>query len=110
MKRVLPNWQISRSKVQLVTTLVLLRERAKTLRASYKKHWEVMRNITPTKVMFTSSEGTGDAVDRQERWLAYTEDHLPLIERFANRIHLSKEASVRWKNANRSRGSLRRDC
>ena len=53
-------------------------------------------------------EGTGDAVDLQERSLAYIEDHLLLIERYANRIPLSDKASMRWKSSNRSGGSRRR--
>ena len=79
MRLVLPKWRITRSNVELVTTLALLRERAKTVPASYKIHWEVLQNATPAKFMWTSPEGTGDLVERQERFLAYIEDHLPLI-------------------------------
>ena len=63
MKLVLLKWRITRSNVQLVTTLVLLDEQAKRVRASYKRHWEVMQNIAPAKFTWTSPEGTGDVVD-----------------------------------------------
>ena len=51
MKLVLPKWRIARSNVQLATTLVLLSDLLKTVRASYKRHWEVMQNATPAKFM-----------------------------------------------------------
>ena len=102
IKLVLPKWRITMSNVQLVTTLVLLLERAKTLRASYKSHWEVIQNTTLANFMWTSQQGTGAAVDRQERFLAFIEDHLPLIECYDSRILLKSQAWIGWKNVNRS--------
>ena len=54
MKLALPKWWITISNKQLVTTLVLLRERANAVGATSKRHWEVMQNITPSKFTWKS--------------------------------------------------------
>ena len=108
MRLVLPKWRITMSNVVLATTLVLMREQANTARTSYKRKWKVLLNATPAKFMWKFPEGTGDAVESQERLLAYIEYHLPLIERYADRIRLSDQALTRCNNANRSGGSRHR--
>ena len=107
-KLVLPKEKITIENVKDVTTLVLLRLRAKTVRATYKRHWECLRNIKPRKFEWTSPEGDGDASSRQEALLSYIEEHLPLIESYANKIRLSELMMYRWKQANRSGGDRHR--
>ena len=88
--------------------MVLLRLRAKTVGATYKRTWECLQNIKPQKFIWESSEGSGDACARQKALLYYIEQHLLLIDRYSNKIRLSEAASFRWKNANRSGGSRHR--
>jgi len=57
---------------------------------------------------WTSPEGDGDAVDRQDKLLHYIEQHLPLIEQYGNSIRLSESASKRLAQANRSGGDRHR--
>ena len=78
------------------------------MRASYKRHWEVLKNIKPQKFDWESPEGDGDAVSRQDNLLRYIEEHLPLIEKYGRQIRSSDFASRRWAVANRSGGSRHR--
>lgn len=100
--------QITLENVKSVTTLMLLRLRAKTVRATYKRSWECLKNVKPRKFDWTSPEGDGDAVDRQDKLLHYIEQHLPLIEQYGNSIRLSESASKRLAQANRSGGDRHR--
>ena len=47
------------------------------------------------KVHVDNPEGTGDAVDRQERLSGYIEDHPLLIERYVNRFRLREQVLMR---------------
>ncbi len=83
---------------------MLLRLRAKTVRAGYKRHWERRKNIKPRKCKWESPEDDGDASDRQDKLLDYFEQHLPSIERYAYQIRLKESASARLRRANRIGG------
>ncbi len=87
--------QITVRKLPKVTTLVLLRIRAKTVRATYKRHWECIANLKPLKFEWESPEGDRDAASRQEAFLRYIEAQLPLIDNMVNRIRLSETATKR---------------
>ncbi len=99
-----PKEDITVHDLSAVTTLKLLRLRAKTLRATFKRYWECMENIKPRKFGWDTSEGNGSAFDRQEKLLNYIEQHLPLIECYWYRIRSSKSVMKRWAKANRSGG------
>ena len=62
----------------------------------------MLAEYKPHKFVWRSSEGSGDACAGQEALLHYIEQHLPLIDRYYNKIRLSEAASFRSRNANRS--------
>ncbi len=88
--------QITVRNLHQVTTLVLLGMRAKTVRATYKRHWKYIANLKPRKFLWDSPEGDEDAASRQKALLTYIEAHLPLIDSMATRIRLSEMATKRW--------------
>ena len=91
-----------------VTSLALLRERAKSVRASYKRHWEALNNIKPQKFDWESPEGDADAVSRQDNLLRYIEDHLPLVDIYGRQIRSRNFASRRWAVASCNGGTCHR--
>ena len=103
----LPKWRMTPGNFSTVTSLALPRERAKSVRASYKRDWEVLKNIELENFNWESLEGHGDADSRQENLLRYIENHLPLIERYGRQIRSSEFASRRWAAAKRSGVSRR---
>ncbi len=86
----------------------MLRMRAKTVRTTYKRHWECIANLKPRKFEWESPEGNGDAASRQEALLSYIEAHMPPIDSTATRICLRETATERWTRANRSGGDRHR--
>ncbi len=65
--------KITLDNIENVTTLVLLRLRAKTVRATYKRYWECFENVKPQDFEWVTPEGDGDALDRQDKLLHYIE-------------------------------------
>ena len=94
--------------VRSVASLSLWNERAKSIRASYKRHWEVLMDVKPRKWEWESQEGDGDEVSKQDNLMRYIESHIPLIDKHRNQIRLSDKASMRWASGNRSGGSRHR--
>ena len=78
--------------------------RAKTVRATFKRHSEYIANLKPRKFLWASPEGDGDAVSRQEALLTYIDAYLPFIDSMATRIRLSEAATERWTQEDRSGG------
>ncbi len=77
---VLPKEQLTTENITHVTTLVLLRERAKTVCADYKRYWECLQGVKLENFDWISPEGDGDAADHQLRFRQYIDQHLVLIE------------------------------
>ncbi len=107
-RQVLPKEQLTTENIARVTTLVLLRERAKTVRADYKRHWECLQGVKPDNFDCKSPEGDGDAADRQLRLRQYIDHHLVLIESYGKKIRVSESAMKLWEQANRSGGPRRK--
>ena len=63
--------EITLDNIENKTTLVLLRLRAKTVRATYKRYWECLENLKPQQFEWVTPKGDGDAVDRQNKLLHY---------------------------------------
>ena len=55
-----------------------------------------------------SPDGDGDEVSKQDNLMRYIGSHIPLIDKYRNRIRLSDKASMRWASVNRIDGSRHR--
>ncbi len=74
---------------------MLLRERAKTVSADYKRHWEYLQVIKPDNFDWKSAEGDGDAANCQLRLRKYIDQHLVLVESYGKEISVSESAMKR---------------
>ena len=61
--------------VSSVISSVVLRLRAKTVRATYKRQWACLEALKPRKFEWQSPEVEGDAADRQGQFHHYIEQH-----------------------------------
>ena len=94
--------------VRNATTLMLLRMRARTVRAQYKRHWEVLKDLKPEQFVFKTPE-VGDSVTADEQRLKeFIQSHLIRIEALRSEIERSESAKVRLNKVNRSGGSRHR--
>ena len=95
--------------VHLVSTIQLLRCRARTIRAHYKRMWEVTSNQKPAPFVWHSPERDGDDETTSRNVLRkYIADHVVQIERLRKQVECCAKKKHQLYLRNRSGGERHR--
>ena len=101
--------ELNVNNVTRATTIFLLRERARDLRANYEWLWKFLAKTPVRPFTFDTLEGTGSWEKRAENLRRYIQGHVNINERMRLDVNRNLQAKIRWKRSNRGDGRLVRE-
>jgi len=101
--------ELSVENIARASTVTLLRERARDLRAVYVRMWRCFAGNKPTEFLYDSTEGDGGETSKMANLNSYIAVHVARVEQLRMELMRNAEAKKRWKKAQRSGGRLVRE-